>query len=40
MGAAHAKFPFGVISLSAESATAERYDNHSIADVNDHESHI
>jgi mannose-6-phosphate isomerase-like protein (cupin superfamily) len=28
---------FGVISLSAESATTESYDNHSIADVNDHE---
>jgi mannose-6-phosphate isomerase-like protein (cupin superfamily) len=31
---------FGVISLSAESATAKSYDNHSIADVNDHEVRI
>ena len=30
---------FGVISLSAES-TAKSYDNHSIADVNDHEVRI
>jgi mannose-6-phosphate isomerase-like protein (cupin superfamily) len=30
----------GVISLSAESATAKSYDNHSIADVNDHEVRI
>jgi len=27
---------FEVISLSAESTTAERYDNHAIAHVNDH----
>jgi mannose-6-phosphate isomerase-like protein (cupin superfamily) len=31
---------FGVISLSAESATEKSYDNHSIADVNDHEVRI
>jgi mannose-6-phosphate isomerase-like protein (cupin superfamily) len=31
---------FGVISLSAESATEKGYDNHSIADVNDHEVRI
>jgi mannose-6-phosphate isomerase-like protein (cupin superfamily) len=31
---------YGVISLSAESATEESYDNHSIADVNDHEVRI
>jgi mannose-6-phosphate isomerase-like protein (cupin superfamily) len=32
--------PFGVISLCAESATEKSYDNHSIADVNDHEVRI
>jgi mannose-6-phosphate isomerase-like protein (cupin superfamily) len=31
---------FEVISLRAESATAESYNNHSIADVNDHEVRI
>jgi mannose-6-phosphate isomerase-like protein (cupin superfamily) len=31
---------FEVISLSAESATAESYNNHSIASVNDHEVRI
>jgi mannose-6-phosphate isomerase-like protein (cupin superfamily) len=28
---------FDIIDLSVESATAERYDNHAIARVNDHE---
>jgi len=32
--------PFEVIDLRAESATAESYNNHSIADVNDHEVRI
>ncbi|HEY6413227.1 MAG TPA: cupin domain-containing protein [Edaphobacter sp.] len=31
---------FEVISLSVESATAESYDNHPIANVNDHEVRI
>jgi mannose-6-phosphate isomerase-like protein (cupin superfamily) len=31
---------YGVISLSAESATEKSYDNHSIAGVNDHEVRI
>jgi hypothetical protein len=31
---------FEVINLSAESATGESYDNHSIAGVNDHEVRI
>ena len=31
---------FEVINLSRESATAERYDNHPIAKVNDHEIRI
>jgi mannose-6-phosphate isomerase-like protein (cupin superfamily) len=30
----------GVISLSAESATVKSYDNHSVANVNDHEVRI
>jgi mannose-6-phosphate isomerase-like protein (cupin superfamily) len=31
---------FGVISLAAESATEKSYENHSIAEVNDHEVRI
>lgn len=31
---------FAVIRLSSESTTAERYDNHPIANVNDHEVRI
>jgi mannose-6-phosphate isomerase-like protein (cupin superfamily) len=34
------KSSFEVISLAAESATSKAYDNHSIANVNDHEVRI
>jgi mannose-6-phosphate isomerase-like protein (cupin superfamily) len=34
------ELPFEIIRLLTESATAEKYDNHRIAEVNDHEVRI